>query len=347
MDRRHVGGTERLTPFMAANRKLHDSQMVFLGYRAYLNEQEKRFYDELRAGLSVRKKRFDIRKADKTVFDQGLNLVQLDLPELYEVDSVVYEFSTSNPFITVIPTYRPSGGSAERTAIETQRKKIVSLITEKTDWERMLKLHDILCRNITYRNIGPDAHSIVGPLLRRASVCEGIAKTVKHICDALKIPCYVVTGTARSSIDERGNGPHAWNKVLLAGQWVNIDVTFDLTISKEKLIRHDYFAVPDKVISRDHSEDRKTHPCTARNVDYYSRRGLIMRDLNIVFEEVKRHLCLGGNCSFEFRFPYDINGIEQSNILDSLKRAYEACRKSGSCSISFNPETRSCLLKLS
>lgn len=321
--------------------------MVFLGYKLFLNAQEARFYDELRAGLYARKPRFDIRKVDKAMFAKGLNLVKLDLPELYEVDSVSYEYSTSNPFITIIPTYRPCGGNAARAAIETQRQKIVSMITDTNDWGRMLKLHDILCYNIVYKNIGPDAFTIVGPLLRRESVCEGIAKTVKHICDALRIPCFVVTGTARSSASERGNGPHAWNKVFLSGQWVNIDVTFDLPTGNSKIIRHDYFAVTDEIISRDHSEDRKTKPCTAKDVDYYARKGLVMRDLNAVLEEVKRRLRLGGNCSFEFRFPYETKGIEETIILDTLKKAYETCRKSGSFYVSFNPETRSCLLNLS
>lgn len=311
--------------------------MHYVGYRALLDAQGARLYDELRAGFSARKTQFTVGKVNKSLFSQVLGMVELDLPEVYEIGTVTHYTSSASQVMRVEPNYHPCGGDAERAALETQRRKIIKLIPEGSDWDKMLKLHDILCRNIVYRDIGPDAHSIKGPLLRREAVCEGIAKTVKYICDALHIPCSVIEGKARSSPDDHEGGPHAWNKVMLDGQWVNVDVTFDLGTSKQKFIRHDYFAIPDEVILRDHSEARQTRPCVARNIDYFTRKGLVMKNPRALLEELKRRFRLSGDQSFEFRLPYEIKGIEVSTIIKTLEKGREACNWYKTAYIGSNP----------
>ena len=305
--------------------------MKYYGYREFLTADEKRLYDELCSTVLARRGECTVQKVPTSVLQNALEIVKMDLPEVYEFSTFSSQAGLFSKNITIRPVYRPCDGGRERAQIEAERRKILSMITERSDWERALKLHDILCRTVVYRDLGVDSHCIVGPLLHHASVCEGIAHAYKYLCDELNIPCYIVSGTARSQV--MGAGPHSWNKVRLGGQWFHVDVTFDLSMTTPKLVRHDYFAVPDEVISRNHVEKRRTHPCTSRIGDYYTHNALVMRDLGALYEEIKRRLRMGGNRAFEFRFPYEMKGALSQKIIETLKRAYSDARRNGSFSV--------------
>ena len=88
----------------------------------------------------------------------------------------------------------------------------------------------------------------------------------------------MVAGRSKSqtiTIDNADN--HAWNKVKILGQWVNLDVTFDLTISGTDFVRHDYFLCSDFDLRNTHAQN--TFPlgidCNSSDLSYYAKYGLI------------------------------------------------------------------------
>lgn len=67
--------------------------------------------------------------------------------------------------------------------------KVANKINQKatllsTDYEREKMIHDYLCKNVIYEDIGEESHSIVGPLLKGKGVCDGISKS-----EYLKLKC--------------------------------------------------------------------------------------------------------------------------------------------------------------
>ena len=81
-------------------------------------------------------------------------------------------------------------------------------------------------------------------------VCEGIAKSVKILCDALGIWCIVALSEANP---EKGiKYRHAWNVVRIGGKYYHLDATFDNTLGGGERLRYDYFNLSDKQIFRDH-----------------------------------------------------------------------------------------------
>ena len=84
-------------------------------------------------------------------------------------------------------------------------------------------------------------------------VCEGIAKAVKVLLDALGVWCVIAIC---------GNNPekgikyrHTWNIVKIGGTYYHLDATFDNTLGKDREtseIRYDYFNLDDSQIFRDH-----------------------------------------------------------------------------------------------
>ena len=95
----------------------------------------------------------------------------------------------------------------------------------KSDWEKSKILHDRMCEIVTYDMVGYH-QSAIGSLLQGYSVCAGYARGYQMLLQAVGIPCFYVVGTADNGV---GIGGHAWNLVMLDGEWCYTDVTWDDT----------------------------------------------------------------------------------------------------------------------
>ena len=120
-------------------------------------------------------------------------------------------------------------------------------------------------------------------------MCEGIAKTVKCLCDALGIWCMIALS---------GNNPekgikyrHTWNIVRIGKSYYHLDATFDNSLGRNyshapdaasysgnagaTRIRYDYFNLDDKQIFRDHEPLIAPAPaCTDSAHSYYKEKKL-------------------------------------------------------------------------
>lgn len=133
-------------------------------------------------------------------------------------------------------------------------------LKEGTEYEKELKVHDWLCNFVSYDYDGADindpvrfmeAHNIVGVFAHHRAQCEGIAKAVKVLLNAVDIKCIVVTGKA----DGNGqNGPHAWNIVNIDGKAYQLDITWDIGAGGKNKDRmaYDYFNLTDGMMYMDH-----------------------------------------------------------------------------------------------
>ena len=97
-------------------------------------------------------------------------------------------------------------------------------------------------RSVRYENgyaVYPDeAHSITGFFQDGQIVCDGYAKVFQYLMHRAGVNCVVVFGsTISKEYADNSSMDHAWNKVLLDGKWLNMDLcwadtgwptTFDL-----------------------------------------------------------------------------------------------------------------------
>lgn len=123
-----------------------------------------------------------------------------------------------------------------------------------SDYEKVKFFHDCLVSGCEYSSETPDAYRAYGALCGGRAVCEGYAKAFELICQYAEIPCLPVGGSAT---DTDGNSQlHMWNKVLLDGEWYNVDCTWDDPVGGESFgVRYDYFLLSDREISVNHTED--------------------------------------------------------------------------------------------
>lgn len=138
----------------------------------------------------------------------------------------------------------------------------------KSDRDKELSIHAFILENVRYDKLKkPYSHEVIGPLTQGVGVCEGIAKTVKALCDAVQLPCIVALSEAAP---ERGvKYRHTWNVITVDGQRYHLDATFDNSLQRGTP-RYDYFNLDDRHIFRDHETlVLPLPPCTADKGYYY------------------------------------------------------------------------------
>ena len=117
--------------------------------------------------------------------------------------------------------------------------------------EKELAVHDFILENVRYDKLKkPYSHEILGPMTQGVGVCEGIAKTVKALCDQLGLWCIVALSEADPA---RGiKYRHTWNVVRVGGQYYHLDATFDNSLQRGGK-RYDYYNLDDGRLFRDHT----------------------------------------------------------------------------------------------
>jgi hypothetical protein len=143
-----------------------------------------------------------------------------------------------------------------------------------SEWEKEAYIHDFIVENVRYDKLKkPYSHEIIGPLGQGVGVCEGMAKAVKILCDALGIRCMVAI--ARSNPEQGIKYRHAWNILWMGKTCYHLDCTFDNTLSKEGAKRYDYFNLSDSHLFRDHQEPVWPLPaCTDSGRSWYREKKL-------------------------------------------------------------------------
>lgn len=197
-------------------------------------------------------------------------------------------------------------------------------LTEGSDYEKEQKVHDWICRNISYDKDGADlsklsrvivSHNILGVFAYHRAQCEGIAKAVKVLLNSVDVRCIVVTGTTGKC---ENKVPHAWNLVNIEGQPYHLDVTWDIgaIVPAMKQISYDYFNLSDKLISQSHKADCSLPQCNSLQHNYFTVNKWVFQIQSHVLAYIKRKLNTG-----QFEFYFRVEGkIKISETVDEICR---------------------------
>ena len=197
---------------------------------------------------AIRIPRLDAEKLS-TLFFQ----LRLDHPELFYLVGYSCRAAYNAESWEFVPEYMfPKTKVREhRKALSARVERLTRPMQGLTPPEQERYIHDFILDSVRYDKLEkPYSHEVIGPLTNGVGVCEGIAKTVKLLCDAVGLPCMIAI-----SDRDRANGEkylHAWNVITLNGRCYHMDATFDNTLSKNGVKRYDYYNLDDKRIFRDH-----------------------------------------------------------------------------------------------
>lgn len=103
-------------------------------------------------------------------------------------------------------------------------------------------------------------------LKEKKGVCEGYAQLYKTLCLKMGIPCKVVTGYGKTSVEKSTkaySSNHSWNLVQSGGKWYPVDATWAAgytDFSKMRFYRDfndHYFFTPPQLLLIDHYPENK------------------------------------------------------------------------------------------
>ena len=275
-------------------------------YYAQLNKQEQAIYKAFYKGLMAHEDIIPIPirgQLSKEVFNKIFLAMTRDNPLIYYVNQSACNWATDMFGHTAIcPQYfynKDTVKKYNRNIEKTVNNLAGQLrLTEGTDYDKELRVHDWLCKNVNYDFKGTDmdnparvvlSHNIVGVFAKRKAQCEGIAKAVKVLLNAVDIKCIVATGDA----DTNGSREHhAWNVVDIDGNPYQVDVTWDIGASKGR-VSYDYFNVTDEIIGKTHKLEDKVPECTSLKDNYFERNKLTFKSKSQLIAYITREIAQG------------------------------------------------------
>lgn len=249
-------------------------------YYSRLTDDQKRVYASVQSGIQSYSKRIKLPMRPANELTMLYRAVLADNPLFFYVAGVQWQTDTYKQKNIVSPDYGYSQADISTYTSEIYNHlRIYDTVKNKSDKEKELFVHDYCSEHFTYGDADAESHTVLGLILHKTAVCEGIAKYIKVVLDYLGVSCLVVSGKAQSPLYYDKMETHAWNIVKVDGSAYHLDVTFDMTL-KNNLTRHDYFNLCDDDIRKDHVIVGDVPKCVTVGKDFYTSNNMAARGKN-------------------------------------------------------------------
>lgn len=296
-------------------------------YYRQLDREKRGVYDAMLAGMEALTPGIRVPRLDGPELSDIYLRLKLDTPLLFYVTGFQYRWMPGADHVELLPEYLFDKGKIRqhRQAVAARLDRLARPLQGKSDRDKELSIHAFILENVRYDKLKkPYSHEIIGPLTQGVGVCEGIAKTVKALCDAVQLPCIVALSEAAP---ERGvKYRHTWNVITVDGQRYHLDATFDNSLQRGTP-RYDYFNLDDRHIFRDHETlVLPLPPCTADKGYYY--RPLSFTKPEDVENRARQAL---RKKQPHFVFHWRGGGLNREILTDLLNRCAAAAAERGKC----------------
>ncbi len=283
-------------------------------YYSRMNKPQQQVYQVMLRGLTDLADEIRMPKLSAEQLHTVFFQLRLDHPEIFWAAGFKYKYFKESAYLILMPEYlfEKDKIREHQKAMKSRIDKLVRPAKDLTEWEKEKYVHDFICDHVTYDKLKkPYSHEIIGPLGQGVGVCEGIAKTVKVLCDALGVWCMIALC---------GNNPekgikyrHTWNIVRIRGIYYHLDATFDNSLRRdtpdykreETEIRYDYFNLDDKAVFRDHEPLIAPAPaCTDSGHSYYREKKLSFAKTEDVYKRSLQAAKKGRILTFHWKGGY-------------------------------------------
>ena len=298
-------------------------------YYSQMNKQQQRIYQVIKSGLESLSQSFDVQRIEGTELSDIFYKLRLDFPEIFYAWTFQYSFYEDSTLVKIKPAYlfEKNKIKEHQMAMSARVEKLIRVVKDKSDWEKEQYIHDFICENVTYDKLKKQySHEILGPLGQGVGVCEGIAKSVKILCDKLSIPCIIAI--SENNLEKNIKYRHAWNVIQINGVWNHLDVTFDNSLGKKE-VRYDYFNLDDKSIFKDHEPVIYKIPvCSEGDHFYYKEKKLSFTKQEDVAKRCLQAIKKGKVLTFHWRGGYLTKAVMEELLQIITEAAKEKSRYS-------------------
>ena len=214
---------------------------------ATLNDQEKYYYRKMLKCLMNYEDSVTIPSIDYNVMETAYKAIRRDYGGIFWVDG--YRYETTKDATVFTPTY--SMTQDQKGWYATQIKNDVAEVTAKlrgNDYDKVKALYEYLVKNVAYNESAENGQNILSVFLENETVCNGYASATQYVLDLVGVESIIVTGYS-------GNEKHAWNYVMLNGNWYQMDVTYGATSDRVDGIDYLYMTMTDDICNMNHIAD--------------------------------------------------------------------------------------------
>lgn len=259
-------------------------QSISAGNYAYecLDETEKLLYDQILKGILSWEEKVELPVVEVEAIERAYHAVNCDYGGLFWVNGYTYTTYHTLGDEVIGMEFAP-----RYTMDQEQKQKLQDQVDQAVEeWLQGISIHDSdydkakyvfenLIQRVDYREGAPESQNILSVFLYGETVCQGYACATQYLMRHLGIPCMVVSGTAR-------NEAHAWNIVLLDGQYYHMDTTWGNSRylkqedqQENKYIDYSYMCATDEEIGKSHqvNMDFAVPSCNAVENNYFVREG--------------------------------------------------------------------------
>ena len=308
-------------------------------YYNHMNKNQQAAYRAIQQGLLNLSDEFQIPRLEGKDLSNVFFGLRLDHPEIFWASGFKYKYYPDSPNLILIPEYLFNKDKIRehQKAMSARIEKLARPAMKLDELEKERYIHDFICEHVHYDKLKkPYSHEIIGPLGQGVGVCEGIAKAVKVLLDALGVWCVIAIC---------GNNPekgikyrHTWNIVRIGGIYYHLDATFDNTLGKgDKVedIRYDYFNLDDKQIFKDHEPLIAAVPhCTDHDHFYYKEKKLSFTKTEDVYKRSLQAAKKSKTLTFHWRGGYLTREV-LNELLGLIRKAGEEKNKTAVVNINW------------
>ena len=292
-------------------------------------------YHAMKTGFTALSPAFPVPRLDNRELSDIFFQLRLDCPEIFYVTGFTYRFYPGSDHVELIPEYlfEKSKIKEHQKALAARVEKLARPAKAMTPLEKERYIHDFICANVRYDKLKkPYSHEIIGPLGQGVGVCEGIAKSVKILCDALGLWCIIAISEANPEMGVKYR--HAWNILKVDGQYVHLDATFDNSLGHDGVIRYDYFNLDDNRLFRDHQPVVYPVPACGKGDQFYYRAAKLSFTK---IEDVVKRAQMSIRKDLPFVFHWRGGPLTREVLAELVQALEEAAQKRGRhAAVSFN-----------
>ena len=296
-------------------------------YYNHMSKVEQAVYHAMKTGFSEMATSFLVPRMEAKELAEVFFRMRLDCPEIFWAVGFGYRSYRDSGNLEIIPQYifEKSKVKDHKKAMKSRVEKMARQAASMNEKEKEQFVHDFICQNVHYDKLKkPYSHEIIGPMGHGVGVCEGIAKTVKILCDNLGIWCIIAISEANP--EKKIKYRHAWNIVRIDGKYYHLDATFDNSLGEADAIRYDYFNLDDSKIFKDHEPVIwKVPACADGDHFYYKEKKISFAKI----EEVKKRALQAAKKGKPFIFHWRGGFLTRDTLKELLDALDEAAKEKG------------------
>ncbi|MCI5827646.1 MAG: hypothetical protein MR020_05395 [Lachnospiraceae bacterium] len=193
-----------------------------------LSEKQQLVYDEMLHAIINMQENVRLSTTDTEDVKRCYHAICADYGEIFWVDSCSYTeiLLFGRPCavnFTISYAYTPEEVADYRAQMQPVIDEYLERLAAcESDYEKTEVLYRKLICEVAYDMSADNNQNILSVFLGKKTVCQGYACAVQYLLQQAGVPCVIITGIAQGQ-------PHAWNMVLLDGDYYYLDATWGNT----------------------------------------------------------------------------------------------------------------------